>query len=198
MFHPLDWKIFLLWRIEKNALGNGKLVPVTRMFFSSLNYGKFHTVTKLKVKFPYIHRVTQTTTSHARKNFPPLGRGFYLHSTGQLKNLRKFPENIVIHKMHEQGMNQRPLDYNPNTLPLHHRNWCLKMKNTSIWIKFLWTSLIPVIIPSTDLNTLPAYKRYKNRMSGEINIPVSTRELSIYCKVIFQRAASYGSLFVTV
>ena len=88
---------------------------------TELNY----TVTKLKVKFPYIHRVTQTTTSHARKNFPPLGRGFYLHSTGQLKNLRKFPENIVIQKMREQGLNQRPLDYNPNTRPLHHGSWCL-------------------------------------------------------------------------
>jgi len=67
----------------------------------------------------------QTATSHAWKTFPLLGRGFYLHSTGQPKNLRKFPENIVIQKAHEQGLNQCPLEFNSTTLPLHHRSWCL-------------------------------------------------------------------------
>ena len=42
MSHPLEWNIFPLWRMEKNALGNGKLVPVTRMFLSSLKTGTFH------------------------------------------------------------------------------------------------------------------------------------------------------------
>jgi len=35
-------------------------------------------------------------------------------------------------------------------------------------------------------------------MRGEIDIPVLTRAFSISCKVIFQRTASFGSLFVTV
>ena len=35
-------KFFCSGEWKKNALGNGKLVPVTRMFFSSLNNGKFH------------------------------------------------------------------------------------------------------------------------------------------------------------
>jgi hypothetical protein len=39
---------------------------------------------------------------------------------------------------------------------------------------------------------------YKNRVSEGINVPVSTWEFPLFWKVIFQREASLGSLFVTV
>ncbi len=40
---------------------------------------------------------------------------------------------------------------------------------------------------------------YKNHVSdGGINVPVSTWEFPLFRRVIFQREASFGSLFVTV
>jgi hypothetical protein len=39
---------------------------------------------------------------------------------------------------------------------------------------------------------------YKNRVSDGKNVPVSTREFPLFWRVIFQREASFGSLFVTV
>jgi hypothetical protein len=39
---------------------------------------------------------------------------------------------------------------------------------------------------------------YKNRVSDGKNVPVSTWEFPLFWRVIFQREASFGSLFVTV
>jgi hypothetical protein len=39
---------------------------------------------------------------------------------------------------------------------------------------------------------------YKNRVSDGKNVPVSTWEIPLFWRVIFQREASFGSLFVTV
>ncbi len=39
---------------------------------------------------------------------------------------------------------------------------------------------------------------YKTRVSGGKNVPASTWEFSLFWRVIFQREASFGSLFVTV
>jgi hypothetical protein len=42
----------------------------------------------------------------------------------------------------------------------------------------------------------PLRRMYKNRVSKGINVPVSTWEFPLFWKVIFQREASFGSLFL--
>ena len=59
--------------------------------------------------------------------------------------------------------------------------------------------LRPVKCSRSWTGTLFPHRRmYKNRVSEGINVPVSTWEFPLFWKVIFQREASFGSLFVTV
>jgi hypothetical protein len=59
--------------------------------------------------------------------------------------------------------------------------------------------LRPVKCSRSWTGTLFPHRRmYKNRVSEGIIVPVSTWEFPLFWKVIFQREASFGSLFFTV
>jgi hypothetical protein len=60
-----------------------------------------------------------------------------------------------------------------------------------------FTFLEPVKCSRPYTGTLFPHRRmYKNRVSGGINVPVSTWEFPLFWRVFFQREASFGSLFL--
>jgi len=91
------------------------------------------------------------------KRFCPWGRGFYLHSTRQLYNLQKLPENFGYQTVHKWGTNLWTMDSNPITLPLNHGCYAFFTEKYYYISTFLWTLLIPVISQFIERNTFPSY-----------------------------------------